>query len=53
MADIFLIPQLYNAKRFKVDLATEFPLIAAVEENCNLMPEFDAAHANNQIDADK
>lgn len=51
MADVFLIPQLYNAERFKMDIATEFPCIAEVKANLDLIPEFEKAHANSQSDA--
>ena len=53
MADAFLIPQLYNADRFGIDLKTEYPKLAAIRENLNQLPAFDKAHANNQPDAQK
>ena len=31
--DVFLIPQVYNAKRFKMDL-NEFPVLAKIESKC-------------------
>jgi maleylacetoacetate isomerase len=43
MADICLMPQLYNARRWEVDL-TAMPRILAVEENCNRNAAFQAAH---------
>jgi len=33
MADIYLIPQLYNARRFAVDLEA-YPIIRQIESNC-------------------
>ena len=51
MADVFLVPQAFNAQRFGVDLAT-FPLIAAIVERCNGLPAFGAAHPARQPDAE-
>lgn len=43
LADVVLVPQVYNARRFKVDLDT-FPNIARVVDACNSLPAFaDAA----------
>jgi len=50
MADICLVPQVYNANRFKLDM-TEFPNIRRVVENCNQQPAFIAALPENQADA--
>lgn len=50
MADINLIPQLYNAHRFNVDLSA-FPLINQIEKNCLELPAFVAAMPENQPDA--
>jgi len=49
LADICLMPQLYNARRWGVDFA-DLPRIAAVEAACSQHPAFAAAHpdaANN------
>ena len=43
MADVFLIPQIYNAKRFSVDLS-KFPTILNVEANLLKDPCFAQAH---------
>jgi maleylacetoacetate isomerase len=43
MADICLMPQLYNARRWEVDLSN-MPRILTVEENCNRHAAFQAAH---------
>lgn len=51
LADVFLIPQLYNANRFGLDIASNWPKIAAIQENLNQLPEFVKAHADNQPDA--
>ena len=50
LADACLIPQLYNAHRFKVPL-DDFPQLLAVEEHCNALPAFIAALPENQPDA--
>ncbi|MGJ8528066.1 maleylacetoacetate isomerase [Maritalea sp.] len=43
MADICLMPQLYNARRWEVDLSA-MERILVIEENCNQHPAFKAAH---------
>ena len=50
LADCCLIPQVYNAERFKTDL-TPFPAIRAVAARCAEHPAFAAAHPNQQPDA--
>ena len=50
LADICLIPQLYNAHRFGLDL-TAYPTLAAIEARCLALPAFDAAKPENQTDA--
>ncbi len=47
LADACLVPQVYNAKRFGVDLAP-YPTIAAINDRCLALPEFDAARPENQ-----
>jgi len=49
IADCYLVPQLYSARRFEVDL-TPFPTIVRVEAELSKLPAFEAAHANNQPD---
>lgn len=51
MADIFLIPQVWNARRFNCDLAA-FPLLEGVEKRLYALPAFDAARPENQPDND-
>jgi maleylacetoacetate isomerase len=34
LADLCLIPQLYNAQRHDIDLASEFPILYRIEQNC-------------------
>lgn len=50
LADICLIPQVYNARRWGVDLA-EFPTISRIDEECRKLAPFDAARPENQADA--
>ena len=52
LADVCLIPQVYSARRYDVDLAA-YPAIRAVAERCAEHPAFMAAHPDNQPDAQK
>ena len=52
LADVYLVPQLAAARRFGVDLSP-FGLLVRVEDACNRLPAFQAAHADNQPDAVK
>lgn len=49
MADCCLVPQVYNARRFGVDLGA-FPTILRIEAACLELPEFDAARPERQPD---
>jgi maleylacetoacetate isomerase len=49
IADCCLIPQVYNARRFSVDV-TRFPTIARIEAACLALPAFDAARPERQPD---
>lgn len=50
LADCCLIPQVYNARRFGVDMRP-FPTIARIDAACLALPAFDAARPENQPDA--
>ncbi|TMP08151.1 maleylacetoacetate isomerase [Pseudoalteromonas sp. S3178] len=50
LADICLVPQVFNAIRFEVDMAA-YPKIAAIYERCNKLAAFDDAAPQNQPDA--
>ena len=50
IADCCLVPQVYNARRFGVDLAP-YPNIVRIEQACLALPAFDAARPENQPDA--
>ena len=50
LADVYLIPQIESARRFKVDLS-RWPLIAAVESACMALEAFQQAAPAAQPDA--
>lgn len=52
LADLFLIPQLYNARRFEVDTKA-FPTLEKINESCLQLPAFQKALPENQPDAPK
>jgi maleylacetoacetate isomerase len=49
-ADVYLVPQVFNARRFNVSLA-EFPKIVAVDAACAAIEAFRAAAPDRQPDA--
>jgi maleylacetoacetate isomerase len=49
LADVLLVPQMYNARRFKVPL-DEYPRLVAVVDACNELQAFSAAAPENQSD---
>ena len=51
LADCYLIPQIYSARRFNVSLAA-FPRLLAIDAAAGLHPAFIAAHPDSQPDAD-
>jgi maleylpyruvate isomerase len=51
MADLCLVPQLGNARRFGVDLSA-FPKLLAIEAACMSLPPFADAAPENQPDAE-
>jgi maleylpyruvate isomerase len=51
LADVCLVPQLANARRFDVDLEP-WPRLLQIERNCNALAAFSAAAPANQADAD-
>ncbi|GAA78306.1 maleylacetoacetate isomerase [Pseudoalteromonas sp. BSi20495] len=50
LADICLVPQVFNAIRFNVDMSA-YPKIAAIYEHCNKLAAFNDAAPQNQPDA--
>jgi len=51
LADCLLIPQVYSARRFGVELAP-FPRLVAVDERARVLPAFASAHPDIQPGAD-
>jgi len=51
LADLCLVPQVYNARRLKVPLE-RFPKIVGVEGACLALPAFERARPENQPDAE-
>ena len=51
LADVCLVPQVANARRFKVPL-DRFPKIVGVEQACLALSPFDRARPENQPDAE-
>ncbi len=51
LADICLVPQVYNARRFKVPL-DRYPKIVAADAACGKLAAFDKARPENQPDAE-
>jgi maleylpyruvate isomerase len=50
LADVFLVPQVYNAERMGVDM-TPFPTIRRICEECNKVEAFEKARPERQPDA--
>lgn len=50
LADVLLVPQLYNARRFGCDLAP-LSLLTTIEARCAALPAFQKAHPDAQSDA--
>lgn len=50
LADCCLVPQVFNARRFGVDMAA-FPTIVRIEQACLALPAFDQARPESQPDA--
>jgi len=51
LADLCLVPQVFNARRFKVDMA-KYPKLTAVDAACAKLPAFEKARPENQPDAE-
>ena len=51
IADVFLVPQVANARRLKVPL-DKFPKIVGIDAACLALPAFDRARPENQPDAE-
>lgn len=53
IVDAFLIPQIYNARRFGVDIDTVCPTLAKIDALCEQHPWFQVSHPKVQPDAPK
>jgi maleylacetoacetate isomerase len=51
IADLCLIPQVFNARRYKIDIS-HLKKIEAIDEYCKALPAFLAAHPLRQPDAE-
>jgi maleylpyruvate isomerase len=51
LADVCLVPQVYNARRLKVPLE-RFPNLVAIDAACAKLPAFERARPENQPDAE-
>ncbi|KAG0891863.1 hypothetical protein G6F32_017478 [Rhizopus arrhizus] len=50
LADLCLLPQLYNAHRFGLDL-TPYPTLRRIDAGCQALDAFERARPENQPDA--
>lgn len=50
LADLCLVPQVYNGRRWGVDM-TQFPTIERIDEQCRKLAAFENARPENQPDA--
>lgn len=51
LADCCLVPHVFNARRFDVDLAP-YPTVMRIDAACATLPPFQAAHPSQQPDAE-
>lgn len=49
LADICLVPQMYNARRFDLDLSA-YPKLVTIDARCRDLPAFASAHPDKQVD---
>ena len=49
VGDIYLVPQIYNARLTGLELSA-YPLLLGIDERCRALPEFDRAMPENQPD---
>ncbi len=50
LADVWLIPQLFNAHRFDMDLSP-YPTLVGIDQHCQTLDAVAAAHPSRQPDA--
>ena len=51
LADACIVPQLFSARRFGIDLG-DYPSLLRIEATCQAHPAFEAAHPDRQVDAE-
>jgi len=51
LADCCLVPQIFNAQRFEVDISA-WPTLAAIHARCEELPAFVEAHPSRQADTE-
>lgn len=51
IADAFVVPQLFNARRFGLDVEA-YPTLLGCEQKCEKLPAFEKAHPSRQVDAE-
>eukprot|EP00814_Leptocylindrus_danicus_P009677 CAMPEP_0116013970 /NCGR_PEP_ID=MMETSP0321-20121206/6021_1 /TAXON_ID=163516 /ORGANISM="Leptocylindrus danicus var. danicus, Strain B650" /LENGTH=750 /DNA_ID=CAMNT_0003483577 /DNA_START=200 /DNA_END=2452 /DNA_ORIENTATION=+ len=51
IADFFIVPQLYNARKYGVDFTKKFPCLINVEKACSRHPWFTESHPDAQPDS--
>lgn len=51
LADVFLIPQIANARRFGLDMSP-WPVLTSIERECMALAAFEQARPENQPDAE-
>lgn len=50
IADLCLVPQLYNARRHGIDIEKDFPHLFKIDQELQKVPEIAAAHPYKQPD---
>jgi glutathione S-transferase len=51
IVDVVLVPQIYSAIRFGIDVKAEFPLLFKIYTHCNELEAFKLAAPEQQVDA--
>ena len=51
MADCALVPQMFSASRFGIDISA-YPVLREIIEHCEAVPQIAAAHPSRQIDSE-
>ena len=51
LADVCLVPQMYNARRYYCDM-TPFPALVAIDDHLQSLPAFDTTRPETQPDAE-